>query len=181
MLDRPTPAKSHKLILAKTNQFKYPGSAKASGADELTHTLSAELHFSHLSQHSHIALRRHPTHPTLSRHIPTNPDSCSDIASSDIASRPTGPIGMTLHDTCGLIDTSHSSYPCWIIVTSSSLSHNSDMTHIYNTFSCPDISPSHCFFCFGHDSSVHCRVRTASEKVPTTVYKPSPPVSKHKQ
>ena len=157
------------------------GSVIFKNGDELIYTLSTEHHFSHLSRHSHIALRSHPTHPTHSRHLSINPDGSSDIALSDIVTNRIGSIGLALHDTRGLIDTSHLSYPCRIIVTSSSLFHNSDMTHIYNTFSCPDISPSHCFFCFGHDSSVHCRVRIASEEVPTAVYKPSPPVPKHKQ
>ena len=116
-----------------------------------------------------------------SRHLAINPDSSSDIALLGIVTNRIGPIGLALHDTCGLIDTTHSSYPCRIIVSSLSLSRNSDMTHIYSTFSCPDISPSHCFFCFGHDSSVHCRVRIASKEVPTAVYKPSPPVLKEKQ
>ena len=149
--------------------------------DELIYTLSTEHHFSHLSRRSRIALRSHPTHPTHSQHLSINPDSSSDVALSDIVTNHIGPIRLALHDTRGLIDTSHSSYPCRMIVTSLSLSHNSDMTHIYSTFSCPDISPSHCFFCFGHDSSVHCRVRIASEEVLTTVYKPSPPVPKKRQ
>ena len=42
---------------------------------------------------------------------------------------------MTLHDACRLIYASHQSYPHWIIVTFSTLFRNSDMTHIYTTFS----------------------------------------------
>ena len=105
--------------------------------DELIHTPAAEPHFSHLFRRSHITLRRHPTRPTHSRLAPTNPDNCSDIAPSDIASNLVGPVGMTLGDAHGFICASHQSYPHWILVTFLTLSRFSDMTHIYTTFASP--------------------------------------------